>query len=197
MPTRSSLRAPPPAASPPAAALAARKRGRGSVKDGAKPRAKLPATPAQGAAGSRPDTPSLFGQCLLAVAEADRQAAAPLSHHAPLALSVPQAAEEPSSPRRALAGAFKLAAPASDQGQAAEEPPSPRRALACAFKLNTHPSAAEVSALAAFLELTSERVASWYERRWQLEVWALDMAKEQAQELASRDPRGRSGACAA
>lgn len=119
--------------------------------------------PDAGPVCSRPDTPSLFGRCLLAVAEADRQGTAPSALPPPLAVSPPADA-----------------AGSADAGHAAVGAPetSPRHALAIAFKLNTHPSAAEMAALGAFLKLETAAIAAWFERRRQLEVWARDMARE-------------------
>ncbi|KAG8464906.1 hypothetical protein KFE25_012269 [Diacronema lutheri] len=127
---------------------------------------------AGGGAPMRPDTPSLFGRCLLAVAEADRQATAPSSLLAPPSpLAAPLAAA-------ASAAASGSAAPGSAAPATHELPASPRHALAIAFKLNTHPSGAEVSALGTFLRLEPEVVAAWFDRRRQLEVWARDMARD-------------------
>lgn len=97
-------------------------------------------------------SPSLFGRCLLEVAEADWQATLP-----------PTGASQSAHP-----------AEASPRAEERARAVSPRRALALAFKLNTRPSATEISALGEFLRLEDEAVAAWFARRRQLEVWARE-----------------------
>jgi hypothetical protein len=160
-----------------------------------------------GTPASRSDTPSAFCQ-LLEIAEANRLApdddmavaekvpahvlpTMPSAPPSPALIPAPVAA--PSNLRDGRGGCLESAYASEPQptilapeAPHPEEVPSPRYALAVAYRLNTHPSMAEMSAVASYLGLRTEVVAAWFDRRRHLEVWWQEIVERE--QRAGRPP---------